>query len=330
MAGPAAPTQSASGWALCSPQRVYHQDVSITNFATYLAKWWRFAAAITNAVPGVSFAGPDGGSGNVTWTTQFAHAGKNSGVMGTITEHFYAGGAGRWVVPQDGIKAMLSPEWVVANQALYERVGLPVASDGFPLRFTEANDHYSGGAKEASDTFAGSLWALDFLHWWAAHNARGVNFHNTQWVVNDVITPDSKGRLGINPKGYGLKAFGLGSHGSIERVSIANPQQINLTAYAVRGPRDHYLTLINKEHGFAARKAVVSLAGAGSAAGASAILLAAPNGDVAAKTGVTLGGSEIRSDGPWTGTWRMLETTNGQLQIQVSPASAVIVKIPRQ
>ena len=88
----------------------------------------------------------------------------------------------------------------------------PVFADGLPFRFTEANDHYSGGVKDASDTFASALWATvtDFLHWWAAHRAQGVDFHNTQWVVNDVITPGPNGEMTINPKGYGLKTFDLG------------------------------------------------------------------------------------------------------------------------
>src|SRR5262249_10425852 len=42
---------------------VFAHDSAITNFATYLQKWRRFAGAITSAVPEAKFTGPDGASG---------------------------------------------------------------------------------------------------------------------------------------------------------------------------------------------------------------------------------------------------------------------------
>lgn len=308
--------------------RVFKQDLTITNFTTYLDKWQKFAAAITNAVPEAKFAGPDGGSGNITWTTHFARAEKNSGIISVITEHYYAGGKGRGVEAREGIETMLSQDWLKSYQTLYNQMASLVLSDGLPFRFTEANDHYSGGIPDASDTFAGALWALDFLHWWAAHDAKGVDFHNTQWVVSDVITPDANGQLRINPKGYGLKAFDLGSHGSVEPVAITNPDGVNLTAYAVRDIKNLFVTIINKEHGTNARGAAVTIISAGITGRAEVVFLAAPGGDVTAKTGVTLGGAAIGSDGPWLGKWTSLESKKpGQYVIKTVPASAMIVKI---
>jgi hypothetical protein len=310
---------------------IYDQDVAITNFGTYRSKWRQFATAITDAVPEAKLGGPDAGSGNVSWTTRFAKAERNAGIIGVVTEHFYVGGAGKDVSAQEGIDTMLSPEWLSANQKLYDKMATPVLADGLAYRFTEANDHYSGGVPGASDTFAGALWALDFLHWWAGHDASGVNFHNTQWVVNDVITLDPNRRLTLNPKGYGLKAFDLGGHGSIESVAIANPDGINLTAYAVRGTGERLVTLINKEHGSGAREAKVTLAAPGSAKRADVIFLIAPGGDAAAKTGVTLGGAAINADGLWVGKWKPLPAgKHGQYAVKVPATSAAIVRIAAQ
>jgi hypothetical protein len=311
-------------------QNIYKQDVSITNFATYHSKWRQFASAIADAVPEAKFGGPDAGSGNVSWTTRFATAEKNAGLISVVTEHFYVGGAGRGVAARQGIDAMLSPDWLAANEKLYNKMAAPVLADGLPYRFTEANDHYSGGVPGASDTFAGALWALDFLHWWAAHDASGVNFHNTQWVANDVITPDPNHRLMVNPKGYGFKAFDLGGHGSIESVAIANPDGINLTAYAVRGAGEHFVTLINKEHCSGARAAKVTLAAPGGAKRAEVIFLTAPGGDAAANTGVTLGGAAINADSPWVGKWKPLPASHGEYAVKVPATSAAIVRIPVQ
>jgi hypothetical protein len=304
-------------------------ETTATNFSTYLEKWRQSASAITNAVPGAKFSGPDACSGKIECTTDFAHALKQAGLVKDITEHFYVGGAGRDVAVQKGIDDMLSPSWLAANQRLYDGMAAPVLADGLPYRFTEANDHYSGGVKGASDAFAGALWALDFLHWWAEHGARGVDFHNTQWVVNDVITLDSNRRVMANPKGYGLKAFELGGYGTIEPVTLSNPDGINLTAYAVRGAKEHCVTLINKEHGPGAREAEVTLAAPASAGHAEVIFLTAPNGDAAAKTGITLGGAAITADSSWLGKWAPLPTGQaGQCVLKVPGASAAVVRIP--
>jgi hypothetical protein len=207
-------------------------------------------------------------------------------------------------------------------------MAVPVLADDLPFRFTEANDHYSGGVPGASDTFAGALWALDFLHWWAAHDARGVDFHNTQWVVSDVIAPDSNGEFAIKPKGYGIKAFDLGSHGSIAPVAISNPNEVNLTAYAVRDVNTLFVTIINKDHGANAHGADVTILADGITKQAEAIFLTAPEGNVTAKTGVTLGGASINNNGSWLGKWTRLSTHKaGQCAVKVPAASAAIVKI---
>ena len=306
-------------------------ELTATNFPAYLAKWRQFAGAIINAVPEAKFSGPDACSGNIDWTTQFAHAQKQAGLVKDITEHFYVGGAGRDVAVQKGIDDMLSPHWLSANQRLYDRMAAPVLADGLPYRFTEANDHYSGGVAGASDAFAGALWALDFLHWWAEHEARGVDFHNTQWVVNDVITLGANRRVMANPKGYGLKAFDLGGHGTVAPATISNPDGINLTAYALRGTNEYFVTLINKEHGTGAREAAVTLVAPGTAKGATVIFLAAPAGDPTAKIGVTLGDASINADDPWLGKWEPMPAGKpGQHAVKVPATSAAIVRVPAQ
>jgi hypothetical protein len=131
-----------------------------------------------------------------------------------------------------------------------------------------------------------------------------------------------------NPKGYGIKAFDLGGHGSIQPVTISELNGINLTAYAVRCAGEHFVTLINKEHGSGAREANVSVVVPGSAGRAIAIFLTAPEGDAAAKTGVMLGGASINADGPWLGKWTTLVAGHAsQYLVKVPAASAAIVRI---
>jgi hypothetical protein len=307
---------------------IYTHDPAITNFASYLLEWRRFAEAVRKQVPEATFGGPDAGSGNIDWTTRFARAEKSKGRVAIITEHFYAGGAGRGKTPEQGIADMLSPAAEAANQRLYERMAKPVLADRLPYRFTETNDHYSGGVRGASDTFSGALWALDFLHWWAAHGTRGVDFHNTQWVVNDVISRDSKGGLRINPKGYGLTAFDAGSHGNIDHITVSNPDRVNLAAYSVSDATNHWVTLINKEHGSGARWADVMVAAPRLAASAAVMFLTAKTGDATATDGVTLGGRVITADAPWSGSWTALPAPQaGRYTVRVPATSAAIVRI---
>src|SRR5690348_16622838 len=60
-------------------------DPAITNYSSYLVAWRHFAAAITNAVPGALFAGPD--AAGRTWAGLFADDEKNSGIIALVTRH---------------------------------------------------------------------------------------------------------------------------------------------------------------------------------------------------------------------------------------------------
>ena len=103
-------------------------------------------------------------------------------------------------------------------------MGGPVLQTGLPYRLTEAND-FTGGVTNASNAFASALWVLDFMHWWAAHGAGGVNFHNKRWIPTDTIFPGSSGQLIACPKGYGIKAFDLGAHGYVAPLTMSNGER---------------------------------------------------------------------------------------------------------
>ena len=140
-----------------------------------------------------------------------------------------------------------------------------MAAAGLRFRLTESND-YLVGVPGASDAYASALWALDHLHWWAAHGAAGVNFHNKQWLYTDTIVPNPAGPghgYVINPKGYGIKAFTLGSAGQVKPTQIQNPNGVNVTAYCVGAAGEDYVTIINKAHGAGSADAAVTIAAPG-------------------------------------------------------------------
>jgi hypothetical protein len=253
-----------------------------------------------------------------------------------ITQHFYVGGKpfigdGPDKIPAPvAIEHILSTNWVALRYPpLYESTLLPARANGLAFRLTESDD-YLKGIDNASDSFASALWALEYLHWWAAHGCVGVNFHNTEWLKTDTVYWDEDSQsYQIHPKAYGVKAFELGSHGAVEPVAISDVNGLNLSAYAVGDEKFLCVTIINKEHGPAARAATVTVVPAGFSSGsAKAMFLSAPNNDPGATSGMTLGGGTITNDAPWRGEWASLSpAVNGKYTVAVPPASAAIVKI---
>ncbi|HEV2328076.1 MAG TPA: glycosyl hydrolase family 79 C-terminal domain-containing protein [Verrucomicrobiae bacterium] len=321
---------------------------AITNFTSFMAAWTNNATAMEAVAPGAVFEGidtggnydtgpPQSGSGKwqndgTQWTTDFASVEKNSGIVQLISQHDYMAdmlpGGLAITNAANLFSAMLSPGWdTLTNQALYNAIGPAILGDGLHYRFTEANE-MTGGIEGASDSFAAALWALDFLHWWAAHGSSGVNFHNQGWIPTDTIFPDTQGNYEVHPKAYALKAFDVGGHGSVDPLGMANPDNVNLTAYAVGDETNLYVTIINRGYGTGARNASVTIALAGFAVGEiEAMDLIDANG-YDATNGVTLGGGIITNNAAWQGQWEALgSVTNNQCTVAVPATSAAIIKI---
>jgi hypothetical protein len=262
-----------------------------------------------------------------------------------VTQHYYVGGSPLQTTAGQAISNMLSAEWVTGAEIGSQPAGTtytpypwlhannlaPVAAAGLRYRLTESND-YLVGVPGASDAYASALWALDHLHWWAAHGAAGVNFHNKQWLYTDTIVPNPAGPghgYVINPKGYGIKAFTLGSAGQVKPTQIQNPNGVNVTAYCVGAADEDYVTIINKAHGADAADAAVTIAAPGPGVrGAQVMTLAGTQRGDAQGTKVTLGGATITGDAPWNGTWSTVPAgPHGGISLTVQATTAAIVKI---
>jgi hypothetical protein len=316
-------------------------NVFSKEYAPYLAEWKRYAAQITAATnsPGAKFCGPSTSPGHETWARDFAMEFGNRGPLGLIAQHDYPGGDARRatnaVTARDKI---LSPA-IDEHYAKFAANFVPaVLANGLPYRLEEANSFYDGGALDVSDTFASALWGLDYQWWWAAHGASGINFHTGDKVAaRDENKPcryavfwTSPRGFNVHPLGYALKMFSLGAQGSLLSAKVENTNDLNLAVYAVAaGPGSFLVTLINREHGPGARAAEVRLDAGLANARAQLMVMSAPNGDVSSKTGVTLGGAEIRDDGAWDGKWTRLASASSdrRFTFRLAAASAVLVKI---
>jgi hypothetical protein len=233
---------------------------------------------------------------------------------------------------------MLSAKWVSGYQRFYDAFVPSVMQQGLRYRIEETNSFYNGGAPAVSNTFASALWGLDFLHWWAAHGAAGINFHTGDSVAAGestgpchyaVFTAADSG-IHVRPLGYALRAFALGSKGTtVPVVCPANPDHINLTCYGVLeeyGPL--VLTLISKE--ITGDTTLVSIEPGKKFRSATAMFLEAPV--PSATDGIRLGGSEITDDQRWSGSWTTVRpgSQDGEFTLTLPASTAAIVRLTAQ
>ncbi|PWU12454.1 MAG: hypothetical protein C5B50_21390 [Verrucomicrobia bacterium] len=144
-------------------------------------------------------------------------------------------------------------------------------------------------------------------------------------MYNITICKDAAGNYQSRPQGYGIKAFDLGGHGRVVPVTIS---RTGMRAYGVMDSTNLYLTVINKEHGEYGRDAEVTVKGITGKDSVGIMYLKAPNNNVSATNGISLGNATITNTGEWQGKWAPLpQPGNGPLTIPVSAASATIVKI---
>jgi hypothetical protein len=311
----------------------------------YKTPWLEQADAISKLLPGAKFCGPSTAGGDGSWQRNMAAEPQFAGKVSLITVHEYFGGNGLKVrsprqekalakdeiTPAAGRDKLLDPAIEKRYQKLYDSFGPAVAKAGLPYRVEETNSFYNAGAEGASNSVASALWGLEYLHWWADHDAVGLNFHTGDSTAAGGALRRSwyalfwKAGDGFNahPLAYGCKAFDLGSHGKRVAVKLDGADE-NLHAHAVvTDDGKLVITLINMAHAPDSPVLTVTLPSAYSAGEFYALTV--PDGDIAATTGVTLGGAEITDDGTWAGKSTPIIVDNALLSVKVPKASAVVV-----
>lgn len=298
-------------------------------FEEYRAKADDYLTTISAQLPGAKFCGASATPGKKTWAADFAKAYAKDPRIAYVTQHAYFGGNALKVKDSAAARdLLLDADLPTSYTKFFKSIVPTIKKAGFAYRFEETNNFFNSGTRSVSDTFASGLWALDYMHWWAADGgAKGLDFH-----MNPIYGAfvDSTAGQAVRPLGYAMKAFELCGQGRMAKVAIAkqdNPP--NLTAYGVIGEGGEVcVTLINKEHGTGARDAAVTIGAGSDAKNGEVVVLKVEGGDVAANSGVTLGGAAIGDDGSWNGKWTALgEPKDGKFEVTVPAASAAVVRI---
>ncbi len=90
-----------------------------------------------------------------------------------------------------------------------------------------------------------------------------------------------------------------------------------------------HITVLNKEYGATGRSATLVINTGLPGARGKAIFMSAPDGDITAVEGITIGGAEIKEDGSWKGKWSDLPAVSpeGSVTIVVPAASAAVIEL---
>jgi hypothetical protein len=195
-----------------------------------------------------------------------------------------------------------------------------------PWRMCETASYSGGGREGVSNTFAASLWVLDYLFVLANYGCAGVNMetgvNHLGWVSHYTpIGDDFQGHYNAAPEYYGLLAFAKAGFGDRLGVGL-DAAGVNLTAYATRRDGETMLAVINKD---AARAAAVDVSGI-PLRSAEAWRLSAPA--LTATSGVTFGGATIGADGGWSGGKpEAVKVSGAHALLDVPAASAVVIRL---
>ena len=314
-------------------------------YPVWLEKWRKFTGAILESAPDAKFCGPSATQAAVEWSKLFAGDEGGWEHLAYLTQHYYPMRNGDGVTnaarSAAGRQKLLSPEMYPLYQKFYDVFGPATKAKGIGYRLEESNSYSHGGAEGVSDTFTASLWIVDYLYWWAWHDAWGINFHTGEKVMRGLPGPDrpnvytaftmTTNGVTVLPTGYGMKLFNLGSQGRLVPATVvSNEDNVNLAAYATLGAHQTLcITILNKEYGPAGRSATVTLHAGMPSARASVIYMTAPQGDITSIHGITIGGAGIKENGAWHGKWTRLSAAgkDGSITVTVPAATGAVIKL---
>ena len=288
-------------------------------YEDFLVRWQLFRSAIEEAASGVPITGPACGGGNhiPTWTLPFGEA--TGGEISLLTQHYYR---------LSGASPMATAEFLVSpdNQLTGDLTVLSAgaAQLGLPYRMSECNSFSNGGAIGVSDSYASSLWVVDFCFAVASFGSSGVNMHGGGNAPGYTpIADDSGAVIGVRPEYYGLLLFSLAGQGELLEATLA-AGSVDATAYAVRNAGGGMsIVVVNKD----TQQNLVLTIETGRAID-EAVMIAMKAASLAATSGVTIQGAAVNSDGSFRPESATTLTPSGTRVVCAVPAlTAALIRI---
>ena len=300
----------------------YAGNWSLAQFETL---WGQYRSAILATTPGVAITGPASAGSESSWTVPFGQwAGKSE--VPLLTQHYYRAN-GALATSTDAY--LITPDAsLVSDLATLESGAKGI---GIPYRMSECNSFYNGGSDGVSDSYASSLWVIDYLFNCVQGGASGVNFHGGGNSAGYTPIADSSGVVvGARPEYYGMLLFALAGEGTL-LTSALSAGSLNATAYAVKTASGGLNLIVNNKDSTqnlqltAALPQMVNSATllqlAQSSTGATGAILSAT-------TGVTIQGALVNVDGTFSpAAGYTLSASGSQVTCYVPALSAVLIQM---
>jgi hypothetical protein len=298
------------------------------SLSQFIALWGKFRAAIVATTPDVSITGPAAATYEKTWTVPFAKAVTSSQIT-LLTQHYYRAND---LLASSTAALLITPDPTLIGYL--QLLNAAAQGIGVPFRMSECNSYYDGvndlGVNGISNSYASSLWVIDFLFNCAQGGSSGVNFHDGGQVRFSPILNNAGTVTGVGPEVYGMLLFNHAGQGDLYTTQIS-VGSLNVTAYAVRAASGYLsIVVVNKD---LTQNLQLTTQFPGSASSATLLAMTqlssgdtAP--DLSATSGITLQGATVSLDGTFSpGAAYTLDPDGSQLTCYVPALSAVLIQI---
>jgi len=304
------------------PGNYFAGNWSLTQFLTL---WGQFRAAILASTPSVPITGPADASNESTWTVPFGETVTKSEIT-LLTQHYYRANG---QLPTSTAAYLITPDpTLIANLAILEGGAQTI---GVPYRMSECNSFYHGGSSGVSDSYASSLWVIDYLFNCVQGGAVGVNFHGGGDGPGYTPIADSDGSVvEARPEFYGILLFTLAGQGTLYTTQIS-AGSLNVTAYAVRTASGSLnLMVVNKDltQNLQLTAQLPQNASSATLLAMTQLTSGATAPDLSATSGVTIQDASVNPDGTFAPSAAYtLNPSGSQLTCYVPALSAVLIRI---
>jgi hypothetical protein len=287
--------------------------------------WAQYRTAILATTPSVAITGPASAGSESTWTVPFGKSVGKSEIT-LLTQHYYR--ANGELATSTGAY-LITPDTTLVSDLSTLEAG--AQSIGIPYRMSECNSFYNGGANGVSDSYASSLWVIDFLFNCAQGGASGVNLHGGGDGAGYTPIADSSGVVvGARPEYFGVLLFTLAGTGTLYQTTLS-AGGLNVTAYAVKTASGGFnVVIVNKD---LTQNLQVAMRLPQSVTMATLLEMAqltagASGPDLSATAGVTLQGASVQTNGAFSPAAAYTLSASGtQVSCYVPALSAVLIQV---
>ena len=294
------------------------------SLSLFLTLWGQFREAMLASTPSVPITGPADAINESTWTVPFGETVTKSEIT-LLTQHYYRANG---ELPTSTAAYLITPDpTLIANLAILEAGAQTI---GVPYRMSECNSFYNGGSSGVSDSYASSLWVIDYLFNCAQGGAVGVNFHGGGDGPGYTPIADNAGVVvGARPEFYGILLFTLAGQGTLYTTQIS-AGSLNVTAYAVNTSGGLNLIVVNKDltQNLQLTAQLPQSASSATLQAMTQLTSGATAPNLSATSGVTIQGASVNPDGTFAPSAAYtLNPSGSQLSCYVPALSAVLIQV---